>query len=73
MTNPDLRSGSSSLDSRVESLVSQLTVKEKVALLSGRDAWNTAPIERLGIPSLTMTDGPHGVRADLKGERIDVY
>jgi beta-glucosidase len=27
------------------------------------DAWNTHPIPRLGIPSVTMTDGPHGVRA----------
>ncbi len=50
-------------DQRVEALLSQLTLKEKVALLSGRDIWRTAPIERLGIPSITMTDGPHGVRA----------
>jgi beta-glucosidase len=72
MTNPDLHSGSSSLDSQVESLLSQLTLKEKVALLSGRDAWNTVLIERLGIPSLTMTDGPHGVRADQaeSGRRV---
>jgi beta-glucosidase len=50
-------------DQRVEALVSQLTLKEKVALLSGLDIWRTVPIERLGIPSITMTDGPHGVRA----------
>ncbi len=50
-------------DVRVEALVSQLTLKEKVALLSGLDIWRTVPIERLGIPSITMTDGPHGVRA----------
>lgn len=52
------------MDQRVEELLNQLTLKEKVALLSGQDAWNTVPIERLGIPSLTMTDGPHGVRAN---------
>jgi beta-glucosidase len=51
------------LDQRAEALLSQLTLKEKVALLSGRDIWRTVPIERLGIPSITMTDGPHGVRA----------
>lgn len=48
---------------RVEALAAQLTLKEKVALLSGKDIWNTVPIERLNIPSVVMTDGPHGVRA----------
>ena len=51
------------LDIRVEKLLSQLSLREKVFLLSGKNAWQTYPIERLGIPSLTMTDGPHGVRA----------
>jgi len=51
------------LKQRIEDLLSKLTLKEKIALLSGKDIWNTVPIERLGIPSLTMTDGPHGVRA----------
>jgi len=53
-------------DQRIEALVRQLTLKEKVALLSGRDIWRTVPIERLGIPSITMTDGPHGVRASRR-------
>lgn len=48
---------------KVESLVRQMTLKEKVSLLSGKDIWNTVPIERLNIPSAVMTDGPHGVRA----------
>jgi beta-glucosidase len=48
---------------RVEELIHQLTLQEKVSLLSGRDIWNTVAVERLGIPSITMTDGPHGVRA----------
>jgi len=51
------------IEVRVEELLSQLTLREKVSLLSGKDEWNTVPIERLGIPSITMTDGPHGVRA----------
>ncbi len=50
-------------DQRVEAVLSQLTLKEKVALLSGLDIWRTVPIERVGLPSITMTDGPHGVRA----------
>jgi beta-glucosidase len=48
---------------KLETLLTQLTLREKIALLSGKDAWNTVPIERLGIPSITMTDGPHGVRS----------
>jgi beta-glucosidase len=56
---------------RVQELLDQLTLKEKVSLLSGRDSWCTVPIERLGIPVLTMTDGPHGVRANRTGpERV---
>jgi beta-glucosidase len=51
------------LDRRVEDLLGRLTLREKAQLLSGKDIWNTMPIERLGIPSLVMTDGPHGVRA----------
>lgn len=56
------------LEARVEELLGQLTLEEKVALLSGRDAWHTVPIERLGIPPLAMTDGPHGVRANRTGK-----
>ncbi|MBI5029916.1 MAG: glycoside hydrolase family 3 C-terminal domain-containing protein [Chloroflexi bacterium] len=52
------------IELRIEQLLKQLTLKEKVALLSGKDAWNTVAIERLGIPSLTMSDGPHGARRD---------
>jgi beta-glucosidase len=49
---------------RIDELLNKLTVSEKVALLSGADAWRTVPIERLGIPALTVSDGPHGVRAN---------
>ena len=52
-----------SLDQQVENLLSQMTLREKISLLAGKDVWNTVPIDRLGIPSITMTDGPHGVRA----------
>ncbi|MFH1523642.1 MAG: glycoside hydrolase family 3 C-terminal domain-containing protein [Chloroflexota bacterium] len=51
------------IEQKVETLLAKLTLKEKVSLLSGKDIWNTVPIERLGIPSIVMTDGPYGVRA----------
>ncbi|GAA1614835.1 glycoside hydrolase family 3 C-terminal domain-containing protein [Actinoplanes couchii] len=37
---------------------------EKAALLSGATAWTTTPVDRLGIPSIVLTDGPHGVRLE---------
>jgi beta-glucosidase len=43
-------------------LVSELTLEEKAGLVSGGSFWTTRAVERLGIPSVTMTDGPHGVR-----------
>jgi beta-glucosidase len=46
----------------VEDLVADLTLDEKALLTAGRDGWSTAPIERLGIPSVRMTDGPNGAR-----------
>jgi beta-glucosidase len=45
-----------------EMLVSMLTLEEKALLTSGRDAWSTQPIERLGIPFIWVADGPHGLR-----------
>ncbi|MDR2785942.1 MAG: glycoside hydrolase family 3 C-terminal domain-containing protein [Treponema sp.] len=44
------------------SLVAQLTLEEKAGLCSGFDNWYTKPVERLGIPSFRMSDGPHGLR-----------
>lgn len=59
-----------SLESQIEDLLSQLTLTEKCALLSGIDDWHTYPVPRLGIGSLVMTDGPHGVRAPADSGRI---
>jgi beta-glucosidase len=43
-------------------LVAAMTLEEKASLCSGRDFWTTKPVERLGIQSWMMTDGPHGLR-----------
>ena len=46
----------------IAELIAQMTLEEKAALCTGASAWTTTPVERLGIPALLMTDGPHGVR-----------
>jgi beta-glucosidase len=50
------------MENQVKPILKQLTLEEKAALCTGANAWQTVPIERLGIPSMTMSDGPHGVR-----------
>lgn len=47
---------------KINELVNQMTLEEKAALCIGASAWTTAAIERLGIPSMFVADGPHGVR-----------
>ena len=39
-----------------------MTLEEKAALCTGASAWTTTPVERLGIPEMIVSDGPHGVR-----------
>lgn len=46
----------------IKQLISQMTLEEKASLCSGRDFWNTKPVERLGIPAVMVSDGPHGLR-----------
>ena len=49
-------------EARINSLLEQMTIEEKVSLLAGDSVWTTPAIERLGIPALKMTDGPNGAR-----------
>ncbi len=48
--------------SRVESLLAQMTLEEKVSMIHASSSFTSGGVERLGIPELVMSDGPHGVR-----------
>ncbi|MFD1400631.1 glycoside hydrolase family 3 C-terminal domain-containing protein [Robinsoniella peoriensis] len=47
----------------IQNLIAQMTLEEKSGMCSGADFWQLKSIERLGIPSVKVTDGPHGLRA----------
>jgi beta-glucosidase len=50
------------MDRDIKNIISQMTLEEKAGLCSGLDFWRTKAVERLGIPSVMVTDGPHGLR-----------
>ncbi len=49
-------------EQRIDTLLNAMTLEEQVSLLAGASFWTTVPVERLGIPSLKVSDGPNGVR-----------
>ena len=55
----------------VNVIVNELSVDEKLDLISGKDFWHIRGLEKYGLPSIMVTDGPHGLRKQLtKGEHI---
>lgn len=57
---------------RIETILAQMSLEEKIALCSGKSFWETKAYERYGVPLLFMCDGPHGLRkqenaADMMG------
>ncbi|WGU96186.1 glycoside hydrolase family 3 C-terminal domain-containing protein [Paenibacillus dendritiformis] len=63
------------MSKQVKDIIKQMTLEEKASLCSGLDMWQTKAVERLGIPSIVMTDGPHGLRkqanpADMSSKTV---
>jgi len=57
----------------INTLIESMTLEEKASLCSGVDFWHTQPIERLGIPAMMVSDGPHGLRKqDLSGDHLGI-
>lgn len=53
----------------IEKMVQEMTLEEKASLCSGADFWHTEAVERLGLPRIMVSDGPHGLRK--QGEVTD--
>ncbi|MFD2162867.1 glycoside hydrolase family 3 C-terminal domain-containing protein [Paradesertivirga mongoliensis] len=51
-------------ESKIAGLLKQMTLDEKIAMIHGNSSFTSAGVSRLGIPELTMSDGPHGVRPE---------
>lgn len=54
----------------IKDTLSKLSLEEKIALTSGADYWNTKEMGDYGIPSIKMSDGPHGLRCQTKDADI---
>lgn len=58
---------------QIKELVGKMTLKEKTSLCSGGDFWHTKAVERLGIPRVMVSDGPHGLRKqDQEADHLGV-
>lgn len=57
----------------LKELISQMTLEEKAGMCSGLDFWHLKGVERLGIPSVMVSDGPHGLRKqDDKADHLGI-
>ncbi len=55
-----------------KAILDQMTLEEKASLCSGLTFWLTKPIDRLGVPSVWMSDGPNGIRKEKQGSGTNI-
>ena len=56
----------------IQELISKLTLEEKAVLLQGKTCWTTWEIPRLGLPAMTVADGPHGLRRPESNKQLKI-
>lgn len=56
----------------VSEVLKKMTLEEKAGMCSGLDFWNFKGVERLGVPSLMVCDGPHGLRKQEDADKADM-
>jgi beta-glucosidase len=62
------------MNRNISDIISKLTLEEKASLCSGLEFWRLQGIERLGIPSIMVTDGPHGLRKqEGSSDHLGIY
>ena len=54
------------IENKVDSIIKLLTLEEKISLLHANSLFSSSGVERLGIPELRYTDGPHGIRDEME-------
>jgi beta-glucosidase len=64
-SDKELKLTKDAVDQKIDSILSLLTLEEKVAMCHAQSKFSTKGVARLGIPELWMSDGPHGVRAEI--------
>ncbi len=71
--NDSSRSPVSMPSGSADALVSSMTLSEKASLLSGADKWRTKAVPRVGLPVVTVSDGPHGLRKEAVDPEKGLY
>ena len=59
------------IEERIEDALSRMTLEEKVAMIHAQSKFSSPGVERLGIPDVWMTDGPHGIRPEVLWDEWD--
>ena len=56
----------------IKEILSKMTLEEKASMVTGYDFWHFKGVERLGVPSLMVCDGPHGLRKQEDAANADM-
>ena len=70
-TTPVYLDESKPMEERIEDALSRMTLEEKVAMIHAQSKFSSPGVERLGIPDVWMTDGPHGIRPEVLWDEWD--